>query len=215
MPPKTLHLVRHTQGEHQLPPSHPNETIHDPSLSPDGFSKCSSLRSRFTRHAQVSLLCASALRRTLQTALTAFSPIFSRGLHIIALPDAQEATAAPSDTGSPASVLKKEFAGEPVDFGLLGEEWWIKEGANGIGVRELGERAGRLRSWVWEREEEEVLLVGHGRFLHWVTGDVDERGEQLGEYWENGQWRTYEMMEGESGVRLVETEESRGRRAPG
>lgn len=44
---------------------------------------------------------------------------------MIALPEIQETSDVPCDTGSDADVLRKEFVekGLPVDLGLLTEDW--------------------------------------------------------------------------------------------
>lgn len=88
-------------------------------------------------------------------------------------------TAAPSDTGSDAAVLKAKF-GETVDLGLVGEGWYVKEGANGTEDRVVKERARRLRRWLRGRGEECLVLVTHGLFAHYVTGHIDENGGQTG-----------------------------------
>lgn len=32
-------------------------------------------------------------------------------------------------------------------------------------------RAAALRSWLWQRSEERIVLVSHGAFLHYLTED--------------------------------------------
>lgn len=77
--------------------------------------------------AQVELLLASPLRRALQTCALSFAPCIERGLKIIALPMAEEASNAPCDTGSDPEVLKSEFP-DKVDFDAVKEGWYLHEG---------------------------------------------------------------------------------------
>ena len=175
----TIHIIRHAEGIHQIPQPHP-EAINDPELSPDGQEQSRRLCAQFPHHQKVDLLCASPLRRTLLTTLLAFEPEVARGLKVIALPDAQEATAVPSDTGSPASALRKEF-GDQVDYSNLSEDWYVKTGYNAVDLVSLRARARALRRWLRERDEKLIVLVTHGHFAHYITGHIDDNGEQTGQ----------------------------------
>ena len=84
---------------------------------------------------QVELLLASPLRRALQTCALAFKPCVERGLTIIALPMAEEATGDPCDTGSEVEELEKDFP-ESVDFDHVKHGWWVHEGEYGVSVSE-------------------------------------------------------------------------------
>lgn len=181
MPPTRIHLLRHGQGHHQLPPTSQNRLLPDPALTPAGITKCKSFHDRIFPHDRLalSLLCASPMRRAIQTAALCFPSPAPRP--IVLLPDAQEATALPSDTGRARGEIEAEF-GEAVDAGLVGEGWNSNEGEYAETKEALGERARRLREWFWGCGEGEVGVVGHGMFWHWVTGEVDERGEQTSEF---------------------------------
>ena len=120
------------------------------------------------------------MRRTLLTALLAFEPEVMRGLKIVAVADAQEATHAPSDTGSPPSTLMKEFGDHRIDYRNLSDEWYVKTGRNAVDHKSLFARARALRRWLREREEKVIVLVTHGYFAHFVTGNIDEKGGQVG-----------------------------------
>lgn len=76
---------------------------------------------------QIDLLLASPLRRALKTCSIAFQPGVDRGLKIIALPMAEEASDAPCDTGSEPEVLQAEFP-DNVDFDHVKHGWWVHEG---------------------------------------------------------------------------------------
>jgi broad specificity phosphatase PhoE len=89
----------------------------------------------------------------LQTALIAFER------EPVAHPGFQENSAKPCDTGSPIHVLREEFPG--VDFGGLGEGWEVKEGEFAPDEESLVARAGKMRRWLREREEDEIVVVTH------------------------------------------------------
>jgi broad specificity phosphatase PhoE len=196
-----LHLLRHGQGYHS---SEVNGAegykIHDPNLTDKGRAQCEERCRIFTRHEhvrharkhcclfcrltnnnQVDLLLASPLRRALQTCQLCFEPCVKRGLPIIALPHAEEASSDPCDTGSELDVLKSEFP-TGVDFSLVPEHWTVHEGEFDTTFEALKARAIKLRRWIRDREEKEVVLVSHGFLNHYVTGDVDEQGKQTTGY---------------------------------
>jgi hypothetical protein len=160
--------------------------------------------------------------------LIAFKPETIRGLRVTAVPGAQEARDTPSDTGSDVSVLQPEF-GEIVNFEEVGQDWQKKEGGNSIDMKSLHERARKLRLWLRKRPETEIVLVMHGLFAHYMTGNIDENGNQTGNvwsagvgtllinvvtgpYWTNLIWRTFSIADADDeNAFLVETEESKDR----
>ncbi len=103
-----------------------NHVILDPLLLTDlGHEQCVKLRESFPNHAQVDLITASPLRRTIYTALESFGPVLEArpDMNLIALPDTQETSDVPCDTGSEPQALREEFAGKPVDLHLVHEGW--------------------------------------------------------------------------------------------
>jgi hypothetical protein len=72
-------------------------------------------------------MVASPLRRTIRTALLSFAPVFEahKDFKLLLLPEAQETSDVPCDTGSDQAVLKKDFVdqGLPVDLSLVHEGW--------------------------------------------------------------------------------------------
>lgn len=210
-PDSTIHLIRHAQGYNQLPQSHPDTNVRDPVLTPYGREQCYQLRTQFPRHKEVDLLCASPLRRTLLTTLLAFEPeVAQRGMQIVALPDAQEGTDVPSETGSPLSVLKQEFGDQQIDYSNLSDDWYVKTGRNAVDRGSLFARARALRRWLRDREEKEIVLVTHGYFAHFITGNIDEHnGEQTGEYWNNIMTRSFTFQhENDDEAAFIKTDES-------
>lgn len=99
--------------------------------------------------------------------------------------------------------------------------WWVHEGEFAFDPPALLERAAKLRRWIKQRPEKEVVLVAHGFFNHYITGEVDEKGEQTTPWWNEAELRTYIFVEdgdafvgggnevnGNDGAPLQETEES-------
>ena len=122
-------------------------------------------------------------------------------------------------------VLRREFP-EQVDFDYVKYGWFVHEGDKAIDPKALIARAARLRRWIKERPEKEVVLVSHGFFNHFITGDVDENGEQTTPWWNEAELRTYTFVgpdskannaayvggdttyDGEDSAMIAETEES-------
>lgn len=116
-------LINVNQGVHNL--NHANHVILDPLLTDLGHEQCAKLRDTFPFHEKIDLVTASPLRRTIYTALESFEPVFKTHpeMKLIALPDTQETSDVPCDTGSEPQVLREEFSGKPVDLDLVHEGW--------------------------------------------------------------------------------------------
>jgi len=95
--------------------------IPDPDLTPFGEEQCRQLAKDFPYHKSIELIVASPIRRTIYTALLGLKPEVDRGLNVLALPELQETSALPCDTGSDPEVLQKEMADKPVDLSLVHE----------------------------------------------------------------------------------------------
>ncbi|KXL44839.1 hypothetical protein M433DRAFT_58341 [Acidomyces richmondensis BFW] len=201
-----LHIMRHGQGYHSEAVSSEGHRIRDPYLTPKGEEQCVERRNTFDRHEKVELLLASPLRRALQTCALSFEPAVNRGLQIVALPMAEEASDAPCDTGSEVEVLKREFP--QVDFDHLSHGWFVHEGEYAIDPASLNLRAAKLRRFIRDRPEREIVLVSHGFFNHYLTGDVNDLGEQTTPWWKETELRTYSFIDGDNLAMIKETEES-------
>lgn len=183
MPP-VIHLVRHAQGVHNLKTE--NHVIHDPSLTELGHEQCHQLRDEFPFHDRIELVTASPLRRTIYTALHTFAPVFERtngAVKLIALPDVQETSDVPCDTGSDPNVLHEELVvgkQAPVDLGLVAEGWNIKQGRYAPTNQAIKHRAREARRWLKARPEKEIVLVTHGGFLHYLTEDWEDSSQFQG-----------------------------------
>ncbi|KAJ5168842.1 uncharacterized protein N7482_004436 [Penicillium canariense] len=219
-----IHAVRHAQGVHNLCTA--NHVVPDPLLTDLGHEQCAKLRETFPLHAQVDLVTASPLRRTIYTALESFGPVFEShpDMKLIALPDTQETSDVPCDTGSEPQALQEEFAGKPVDLQLVHDGWNTKNGRYAPTNHALKERARAARRWLKARPEKEIVLVTHGGFLHYFTEDWEDSSQYQGTGWTNTEYRTYTFsdeahsddLEGAAvdgdNASLVETLESRKRR---
>lgn len=219
-PTSTIHFVRHGEGYHQLPrdddPTREHTEIRDASLTEKGIQEAKNFYKFFTLHDELDLICASPLRRAIQTAQYCFKPCLDKGMRILAIADAQEASADLSDTGSPIEMLQSAFPAEVVDLRLLKDGWWKKDGDNTPDDKHCHARAEKLRRYLKKRPEQNIVLVGHGKFFHFMTGNIDAEGHQTGEYWTNLMWRSYrfEYPDDANKAHLIETADSMERHPP-
>lgn len=103
-------------------------------------------------------MTASPLRRTIYTALLSFEPVFKekKDVKVVAIPEAQETSDVPCDTGSDPDFLKKEFEEKklPVDLSLVKEGWNTKVRRVAshvrVGVSFGGEETDRR--WLYRKE---------------------------------------------------------------
>ncbi|KAK5115555.1 hypothetical protein LTR62_001214 [Meristemomyces frigidus] len=196
--------MRHGQGFHSSAVTPNGHLLPDPHLTPKGQEQCLARRQEFGDQSKIELLLASPLRRALESCHLTFAPCVARGLKIIALPMAEEATADPCDTGSPVEDLRKEFPPETVDFNHVRIGWYLHENEYAVDPVSLAARAAKLRRFVRDREEREVVLVGHGFFNHYLTGNVDAQGRQTTGWWGEAEVRSFRFVEGSEGAEIVE-----------
>ncbi|GAM34383.1 hypothetical protein TCE0_015r01931 [Talaromyces pinophilus] len=223
----TIHFVRHAQGYHNL--STANHVLPDPELTQLGEEQCAKLKESFPFHSEIELVAASPLRRTIHTALLSFQPVFDahKDFKILCIPEAQETSDVPCDTGSDPAVLQKEFVdrGLPVDISLVHEGWNSKEGKWAPTIPALRNRAREVRKWLKSRPEKQIVLVTHGGLLHYLTEDWEDGSMYQGTGWVNTEYRTYKFsdsidtediegnkVEGGDDFTIIETPESRERR---
>ncbi|KAH7346315.1 histidine phosphatase superfamily [Rhexocercosporidium sp. MPI-PUGE-AT-0058] len=220
----TIHCVRHAQGFHNL--SLANHTIADPLLTPTGKTQCTTLSQTFPSPQTITHLISSPLRRTLYTTLLSFPSAISRGLRITALPELQETSNLPCDTGSSVQDLEAEFSqGEyagTVDFTYVPEDWTSKVGKWSPAAHAIERRARSARLFIRAVAEQSlalnpdqdvnIVVVTHGGYLHYFTDDWDGAGKFVGTGWANTEVRSYEFVDFEGdreGAALRETRESR------
>lgn len=231
--PAHIHLVRHAQGHHNLTPL--NHTMPDPLLTPLGITQCHALASSFPYTPLITHIVSSPLRRTLYTALESFSSLIEDGkrLKIIALPEIQETSDLPCDTGSTLELLQEEFGNgrwkDAIDLTL------VKAGWNDKGIdtewapakQSVERRSHKARLFLRDLankheaqtgEEAHIVVVTHGGLLHFLTEDWCGYEERLGTGWQNTEWRSYifdteaKRKEGVDMASLKEKEESARRR---
>ncbi|KAI5465266.1 phosphoglycerate mutase [Mariannaea sp. PMI_226] len=221
--PVTIHLVRHAQGFHNL--SRENEMLPDPQLTDLGKQQCAELRDLFPHHNKLTRFIASPLRRTLSTCLLSFNTESHEANgdypQLVAMPELQEVSDAPCDTGSDRYILRDEFNGL-VDLSRLYDEWnvaseWTTWKAK---VEATQARASKARIMLREMlqfadEDEHVVVVTHGAFLHFLTDDYHGVEPLNATGWKNTEYRSYHFEDSENlspEARLVETPESWRRR---
>ncbi|QIX02300.1 hypothetical protein AMS68_007817 [Peltaster fructicola] len=209
----TIHCVRHAQGFHNL--SVANHSMQDPLLTEFGQQQCAQLQKDFPFHDKVDLIVASPLKRTIYTALLGFSKdIHEKELEIIGLPELQETSDLPCDTGSAPAEVAKEFAGKPVDLSLVAQGWNNKQGRWAAEADAINRRARDARKWLMARPEKDIVVVTHGGFLHYFTEDWTGSDKFAGTGWANTEFRSYTFdMSKPEEAHLIETPESRKRRA--
>ncbi|KAJ5916742.1 hypothetical protein N7504_000757 [Penicillium tannophilum] len=213
-----LYLVRHGEGKHNLNNSH---HLRDAHLTDRGKDQCRHLRDTFPYRDDVSLILASPLRRTIQTAAHAFHPgLEKRQIPFILVPRAQEISKQACDIGQDCDVLKAEIpqliaSGAPefdqanLDITLLEDGWNSKFGQKGIYAptsEAVRRRAAELRTWLWKLPHEHVVLVTHGAFLHYLTEDWSLYDRQRGTAYRNCEYRRFTFTEDstESEAHLLE-----------
>jgi len=190
-----IHLVRHAQGVHNT--SEEALKLRDPELTDLGREQCAALAGAFPFQDAVTHVVASPFRRTLYTALLAFEPALRRtSSRVVALSLIQEVSTLPCDVGSPVAKLRGEF-GDRVDLDGLPDDWYAKPrgGRYAPEMDKLQARSREARVWLRDlaRDDAHVVVVSHGGFLHFLTGDWEgidpNRGEcvrldeQISGYW--------------------------------
>lgn len=231
-----IHCVRHAQGYHNL--SVANHSMRDPLLTPYGEEQCRDLARLFPYHDKIDAVVASPIRRTVYTALLGFgSDLDRKSLNVIAMPELQETSDLPCDTGSSPEDLAKEFDGKLVDLGLVQPGWNSKKMQWAANARSIEARARAARQWLMNRPEKDIVVVTHGKplctsphtppplipmccililpggFLHYFTEDWSGSDRFAGTGWANTEFRTYTFSSSEpEQAHLIETPESRQRR---
>ena len=199
MPPRVT-FVRHAQGYvialrpvkfprltsqsyrlHNL--SVANHSIQDPRLTDFGEQQCRELAKAFPYQKTIDLLVCSPLRRTINTTLLGFAPVLANGAvaKVIALPELQETSAFPCDTGTDAALLKQEMASKPLDLNNLEAGWNSKTGKWEAKPDAFRERARQARLWLRARPEKDAVVVTHGAILHYLTEDWSDFDPVFGE----------------------------------
>ncbi|KAH9891415.1 phosphoglycerate mutase-like protein [Xylariomycetidae sp. FL2044] len=210
-PNSRIILVRHAQAEHNVDLDY---SIPDAPLTPLGKRQAATLAHKIPSSIQsgAALLCASPLRRTLQTTLLGFGGAMARlggPRAVVLLPQAQECNDLPCDTGSPRTRLAAdpEFACFDLSEETLPDDWTSKRGFWAATDDALDARAAWVRRFLRDRPEEgDIVLVAHGDILRRITGrpgdDDDDDGPEGGKkakakastyMWRNAEARIFEF----------------------
>ncbi|KAI0506528.1 histidine phosphatase superfamily [Xylaria bambusicola] len=173
----TITIVRHAEARHNVEPN--GDALRDPHLTQKGEGQAKTLQSTFPHMSRIKGVISSPMRRAVQTALLGFGPAIQKGnMKVILIPELQESSARPSDTGSPAEVLQAEF-GNVLDTQFLFDGWEYKDASTTYGGRDQAKVAERARlSRVYIRSvaktlsnDDHLVVVAHSGFIrHLIQG---------------------------------------------
>jgi len=177
-PQQTIHLFRHAEAAHNVASDY---SIRDPRLTKVGLAQAEQIPTTYNFFNHPTLVLVSPFQRTIQTALYAFHPHFNKEAtklypqgppRFIALPHLQEVSELPCDTGSSLSSLRKEY-GEYVDFPdehFDSDDWFRKENTPfAYDTVLISKRAKFVREYLKQCQHEEVIVVTHGDFYHFLV----------------------------------------------
>lgn len=173
----------HTERYHNL--NIANHQIRDPYLTGYGEQQCAHLAKTFPYTDNVDLVVASPLKRTIYTALNSFPEVIAkRKLKVIAIPELQETSDLPCDTGSRIDELKREFADQPVSLDLLESQpdWYSKKGRWAAAAPAIEERCRVARQWLRAQPQQHIVAVTHGGLLHFLTEDWQGMDKMQGKH---------------------------------
>eukprot|EP00471_Norrisiella_sphaerica_P005629 CAMPEP_0184490014 /NCGR_PEP_ID=MMETSP0113_2-20130426/16931_1 /TAXON_ID=91329 /ORGANISM="Norrisiella sphaerica, Strain BC52" /LENGTH=323 /DNA_ID=CAMNT_0026873739 /DNA_START=43 /DNA_END=1014 /DNA_ORIENTATION=- len=210
---KRVYLIRHGQAEHNVffesGQKEIGRKIRDPGLTALGVNQAKVIKQNpdltkmimsYKNSNEKALLVVSPLRRTLQTALSAFEDHLggsntgntgSSPLVFVCNSDIQETGEIPCDCGRPLSEVMEEFGQHQfIDFSHVQEDWHEKTGDNRDRGPLLQKRFNRFTKWVMDRPEKDVIVVAHHNIFLANVG-VSFRNCEVREYKVNseGEWR--------------------------
>ena len=180
----TIYLIRHAESAHNVSKDFSHR---DPPLTDLGRKQASALVQSFPDPASIAVVLTSPLTRTLETTLAAFNHVLDKefvggtdgGARLILEPGLQERSDQPCDTGSDRAILEKRFPN--LDFRVLGDNWYMKEGAYTAEDAAVSARAERVRQRLFDLEKElerniseerrNIVVVTHGVFMKFLSRD--------------------------------------------
>lgn len=163
-------------------------------------------------------MLTSPLTRTLETTLAAFGHLLNgrsvedtstdSGARLILEPDLQERSDLPCDTGSSRTELEKKFP--DLDFGILEDEWYAKEGAYAADDTTVLARAERVRQRLFalakelegntSKEKRNIVVVTHEVFMKFLAGDEAIDLPKAG-------WKAYNVINQDDGKAILQPAE--------
>lgn len=168
---KKVYFVRHAESEHNILPY--DVRLRDPSLSQHGRRQAKALGQQFPYLEDVDLIVCSPMKRAISTAIIAFGDhLRARKAELIALPELQELSAKPCDTGSSLPELLTEFREEPLDLSLVPYDWDSKDRLWSPTEHRTLARMARARAWLRDRPENNILVIGHAHCLQLLVRDA-------------------------------------------
>ncbi|EOA31217.1 hypothetical protein CARUB_v10014383mg [Capsella rubella] len=231
---KTIHLVRHAQGIHNVAgekdhSAYSSEDYFDAHLTPLGWQQVDNLRSH-VRETQllnkVELVIVSPLLRTIQTAVGAFGgEEDTNGADATPLMVANAGSSdhpAISSLNSPpflAVELCRETMGDhPCDRRRSVTEYKALFPAIDFSIpspreslEEVAARGVEFIKWLWTRKEKEIAVVSHSGFLHGMLNSfgkdcADDIKKELSIHFKNCELRSVVIVDqGNLGTDSVET----------
>ncbi|KAI1504039.1 histidine phosphatase superfamily [Biscogniauxia marginata] len=161
----TIDIVRHAEARHNVEGNY----LRDPELTAQGIQQCSILCNTYPYMQKVTHIVSSPLRRAIQTTLLCFGPVSAK---IVLLPELQETTARPSDTGSPRQRLQEEFGNRIDTSCLLTDDWYLKDASTifASDPKKVKESARLARVWLREivrkaGPDDHIVVVTHSGFV--------------------------------------------------
>ncbi|KAF4635066.1 hypothetical protein G7Y89_g3024 [Cudoniella acicularis] len=186
-------------------------TMHDPPLTEDGLeNQCTQLaqhlQEKLPLAQKIDLIVTSPMQRTLQTTKQALGWLIEKDVKVIALAELQETTTNLIDIGRPTAELKQDWP--QYDWSMVDPVFPAKEGMYAFSQEALLERGKAARTWLRNRPEKVIAVVGHAGFLR-----IGLCYRKFG----NADYRIFEFedeeVDGAKGPKLVEwesTEENGG-----
>eukprot|EP01084_Bolivina_argentea_P243201 407754_1 len=197
---KTLYCIRHAQSEYNEAVRNPktwcsptfwwnlfDPKIRDPLLSTKGQKQINDVANQldscsFLQLCGIDLIVTSPLQRALDTMLGIFKHqmdvIRSNQIPLIAHNELREWVDTLGDIGNTKCDLMRRYT--DVDFSSIDNDlWWqqhVKEN-NGIikeSKRDVKDRISAFKHWILQREETNIVVVGHSRWLRELVGSTSK-----------------------------------------
>jgi broad specificity phosphatase PhoE len=198
---KIIHLVRHGQAFNNL--GHYDWL--DPNLTDKGLHQARDLGKHWPDSDLIDVVVSSPQIRALSTTFNLLEVIFQQGISlpdfsrkpVIAFPELQELGASPSSRGHLRKDLE-EIIGQPppfpVDLDLLTPEWNSTEGYWDRNETASIVRAKKTRQWLFDRDEQNIMVVGHDANLKLLVNNTCFRDHvHRCQGWDNAQARHFRL----------------------
>lgn len=167
MPPILL-LIRHAQALHNVA----NDwSFHDPKLSDLGIQQSLELQDSLKASKisnEVELIVVSPMRRTLQTATIGLDFLIKKGIKVLPNANWQENADKPCDTGSPISLMEKEFPNydfSSVDPSYPDKTTNLASNPYAFTKKAIIARGQTCLRELYDRPEKVIAVVTHSGFL--------------------------------------------------